>query len=74
MNRTVFIVITALLLAGCKGKAPGHLMYEAIEKCEVNGGVKEFNTWSGPGHLSVWCENGAEFYLTDNEDNREITK
>lgn len=69
MRSKLALVAALLLLVGCDSLVSTHVFDEAVEKCEINGGLKYLHVNHKvisifPDKAFARCINGAEFRLS----------
>ena len=65
--KTLILVVTAILLAGCGGAVLPGEWQRAVELCERNGGVSVIYAPALNFLVDVKCENGATFVFDTEE-------
>jgi len=65
--KTLILVVTAILLAGCGGAVLPGEWERAAELCERNGGVSVIYAPAFDYSAEVKCENGAKFVFDTGE-------
>ncbi len=65
--KTLILVVTAILLAGCGGAVLPGEWQRAVELCERNGGVSVIYAPARNFTADVECKNGAKFVFATRE-------